>query len=73
VFGSKTGLYFTKGYKEPASIIGWYYQPLAALWGLGAGISAYALGVKRYNVLWLVAPFVPLWITLFYNYVRQPN
>ena len=73
VFGGSNGLVFTKGVKDPALIYAWNTIPLAIYWGLGAGIAVYALGVKRYNILWTVAPFAPLWALMFYQYVRQPS
>jgi len=72
-FGTPNGLYFTKGYKEPASILGWKTLPLMAYWGIGAGFAGYAKFIKGYNILWFVAPFVPLWMLLYYQYVRQPT
>lgn len=46
---------------------------MAALWVLGVGIAGYAKFVKKYNILWFVAGFVPLWGLILYNYARQPN
>ena len=73
VFGKETGLRFTKGWKEPASILGWHTVPITMMFLLGVGISSYALMVKKYNILWLVGPFVPLDIYLFGNWARQPT
>jgi hypothetical protein len=46
---------------------------LGGLWAAGTGISLYALAVKRYNILWLAAGYVPLWAYIFYNWARQPT
>jgi hypothetical protein len=66
-------LYFVKGYKDPASIVAWRVAPLAAFWVLGAGIAGYAKFVKGYNILWFVAPFLPMWALIYHNYARQPT
>ena len=71
--GAPRGLYFTKGVKEPASIIAWNYITLGAFWGIGAALTVYTKFVKGYNILWFVAPFVPVWTLLFYQYFRQPS
>lgn len=73
VFGLNKGIYFTKGVKEPAALLGWRYAQLGGLWGLGTGIALYAKLVKRYNILWFIAPYAPLWTYVFYNYSRQPT
>ena len=46
---------------------------MAGLWALGTVVAGYAKFVKRYNILWFVAPYVPLWAYLFYNWGRQPT
>lgn len=73
VIGTPNGYYFVKGFKDPASIIAWSYIPIAAYWGLGAGIAGYAKFVKGYNILWFIGGFVPLWAWLYYDYFRQPT
>lgn len=73
VFGTRYGLFFTKGVKEPASIVAWRVMPFAALWGFGAGVAAYGKFVKGYNILWLAAGFAPFWTYAVYNYFRQPT
>ena len=72
VQGLQNGYYFTKGRKEPAHIFAWRWFPMLALWGFGGGLAVYAKFVKKYNILWFVAPFVPLWVYIVYNAVRQP-
>jgi len=67
------GYYLCKGYKEPASVIAWNVFPIAGFWSAAAGIAGYALFIKRYNILWAVAPFAPLWVYLYYNWLRQPQ
>lgn len=62
-----------KSRKDPAGITAWNCGSIAAYWGVGAGFATYGKLVKGYNVLWLVGPFVPLWIYIAYNYARQPN
>lgn len=73
LMGGKQGLFFLKGIKEPASLIAFKWLPLSIYWGLGAGIAVYAKFIRGYNMLWLFAPFVPLWCMIFQQYVRQPN
>jgi hypothetical protein len=73
VFRGDTGFHFVKGNKEPASIIAFNWVSLALLGAVCTGITVYAKVVKRYNVLWYVAGFLPLATYGFYNYVRQPN
>ena len=68
VHGSKQGSYYTKGWKEPASILAWKKVPLGIYWALGAGIAVYAKFVRGYNMLWFVAPFAPMWMYLFYQW-----
>ena len=68
-----TGFCFQKSVKEPAGLFCWRAFSLAALWGVGAGIAVYARFVKKYNMLWFVGGFVPMWAMLYYNWVRQPN
>ena len=70
VFGYSEGVYFHKGVKEPAYLLGWNFVQLGSLWVVGTGIAAYAKLVKRYNILWIAAPYAPLWIYIFYNYAR---
>jgi hypothetical protein len=59
--------------KDPASLFAWRSNQLAAAWVLGVGIAGYAKLVKKYNILWLVAGFIPMWTLLLYNYSRQPQ
>ena len=70
VIGTKKGLFFVKGYKEPASLIAWRPMQIGSLWLFGTGLAGYAKFVKGYNILWFVAPYLPLWTYLFYNYAR---
>ena len=72
VFESKTGYKFSKGAKEPASLFAWRYFSISALWVFGATFSCYAKFVRGYNILWFVAPFLPLNAFLLYNWGRQP-
>ena len=73
VIGKPHGIYFQKSFKEPAAVNGWNSIQLAGLWALGTGIAAYALLVRKYNILWVAAPYAPLWTYIFYNYSRQPT
>ncbi|CDW88091.1 UNKNOWN [Stylonychia lemnae] len=68
-----TGYCFTKGLKDPASLFAWRSNQLAAAWLFGAGIGVYAKFVKKYNILWLAAGFIPMWALLLYNASRQPQ
>ena len=70
VFRAETGYHFVKGNKEPASIIAFNWLSIALLGATCTGITVYAKAVKRYNVLWYVAGFVPLATYVLYNYVR---
>lgn len=73
VFGTKQNTFFTKGWKEPASLFGWRYIQMGALWALGTGISLHGFFIKKYNILWLAAGYFPLWCYMFYNWARQPT
>jgi len=72
VFGN-CGSYFMKSPKEPAAIVAWKPCQLGLYWLLGAGISGYALFIKKYNILWTFAPFIPLWAYIYYQWGRQPT
>ena len=39
---------------------------------IGAAFSGYAKFVKGYNILWFAAPFFPMWILIFKQYIKQP-
>ena len=54
-------------------MIAFKWMPLSLYWGLGATIAVYAKFCKGYNMLWLFAPFVPLWCMIAQQYVRQPT
>jgi hypothetical protein len=73
VVGGPRGLYFTKGWKDPASIFGWNVYSLLALYGVSVSTAVYGRFVRGYNNLWLVAGFVPFWTYVLYNWARQPN
>lgn len=45
----------------------------AAWAAFGWAVMGYALLIKRYNILWIVAPFGPFYAYLVYNWARQPN
>lgn len=67
------GYFFTKSPKEPARIFAWRWLEMGSLTAAGWGIALYALMIKRYNILWIVAPFIPFYSFAFYNWARQPN
>ena len=71
--GIQSGYYYTKGKKEPAHIFAWRWLPMMFFWGVGGALAVYGKFIKGYSMLWLVGPFVPLWMYLFYNVVRQPQ
>ena len=73
VLGCPNGIYYVKGNKEPASLIGWNIYPLAALYGVSVSIAVYARFIRGYNNLWLAGGFVPFWTYALYNYARQPT
>ena len=73
VFGGMSGLHFTKGIAEPASILAYRWIPEYALAAGGVSLAAYARFVKGYNILWFGAAFLPLLSYRLYGYNRQPN
>ena len=70
MFGGKSHLYFTKGYKEPASVLGWRWIPISLLFVFGGAVAVYGRFIKGYNILWLFAGFAPLDAYLLYNWGR---
>ena len=64
--------YFTKSRSQPATMFAWDLA-LSLFWGFGASYAMYGLFIKRYSIVWLIGPFVPLWVMLYYNYQRQPE
>lgn len=71
--GLKQGSFYYKSRKEPATITAWKIIPFGALWTLGAVGAVYAKFIRGYNILWFVAPFVPLWTYWLYAWARQPT
>ena len=64
--------YFTKMRSQPAGIYAWH-SLIAPMWGFCAGYSAFALLVKKYSIVWIWTPFVPLWFLIYWNHLRQPT
>ena len=66
-----SGRYFyTKSPKEPARIFAWRWLEMSSLVAAGWGIALYARFIKRYNILWFVAPFLPFYTYALYNWAR---
>ena len=64
---------FFRSRAEPALLESYHMPSLIGLWLFGASLAGYALVVKKYNILWTIAPFVPIWTTFFYQWMRQPT
>ena len=73
VFGSSTGYLYTKCPVQSAHLMTWSKTPLALLWVFGASTACYTKFVRGYNILWFVAPFLPLWGMLLYDVARPPK
>ena len=73
VLGQRQGIFYVKGFKEPASLIGWNIYPLLLLYGVSVSIAVYGRFVRGYNNLWLIGGFAPFWTYALYNYSRQPT
>jgi hypothetical protein len=72
-FGSQNGSFYTKGNKEPASVMAWKIYPLGLLYVAAVGIAGYAKIIRGYNNLWIAGAFAPFWTYVVYNWARQPT
>ncbi|CAI2380341.1 unnamed protein product [Moneuplotes crassus] len=64
---------FTKSRAQPATMFAWDTKTLSAFWGFSAFYALYGKFVKRYSIVWLIMPFAPTWLYIFYNYMNQPQ
>jgi hypothetical protein len=69
VLGGST--YFTKGWNEPAKLIGWDTPAMALLGGVGGAFGLFGKFVKGGNWLWMTASSLPLIVGLLVNRSRQ--
>lgn len=65
--------FFTKGWNEPAKLIGWDTPVIAFLAGVGGAFGLYGKFVKSGNWLWLGAAAIPLFAGLAVNKSRQDS
>jgi hypothetical protein len=71
VLGGST--HFTKGWNEPAKLIGWDKPVLLILAGAGGALGVYGKFLKGGNWLWLGAAAIPLFAGLLINKSRQDS
>ena len=51
--------YYTRSFRDQAGLQSWNLAAILGLWGAAYALTGYALFVKKYNILWSIAPFLP--------------